>query len=203
MGEIKESGYDLFPVGIGVYTMPDGFSDEELLAFNLYEKETLVNLDQLKTTDTHILQNPLLRKTKSFIDACLSRYMNDYMNSPTECVITQSWMNFYKKGTSHHRHAHANSYLSGTLYIEAGGDDCLHFSNPHAFTIMPPISEYNMYNSNFWFVPVKSFELFVFPSWVEHSVEKVNTDRRVSLSFNSFLVGDLGSERSLNLLNIK
>ena len=203
MGNIESNSYDIFPIGIGVYYKPDSFTEQEQQTFSRYEQETLINLEQLKTVDTYVLNNIRLKNVKSFIDACLSKYMDEFMNSPTECRITQSWLNFYKKGAAHHRHAHANSYLSGVLYIEAGEGDQLHFNNPHSFTIMPPLVDYNMYNSNFWFVPVKSLELLIFPSWVDHYVEKTTTDRRVSLSFNSFPVGALGTERSINSLYIK
>ena len=36
--------------------------------------------------------------------------------------ITQSWINFTKKGEYHHPHAHPNSLISGVFYVEADKD---------------------------------------------------------------------------------
>ena len=57
---------------------------------------------------------------------------------------------------------------------------------------------YNICNSSSWWLPVETGVLFLFPSYLMHSVDTVkNNDTRISLSFNTFLKGDIGSDSEL------
>ena len=64
---------------------------------------------------------------------------------------------------------------------------------------------FNIWNSVTWFFPVNNNELILFPSWLVHKVdpnEKATTDR-ISISFNTFVRGTLGSRRGLSELILK
>ena len=51
---------------------------------------------------------------------------------------------------------------------------------------------------------MKSAELILFPSHLEHSVPENKSDmERISLSFNTFSDGILGKEKNLTYLNVK
>ena len=63
-------------------------------------------------------------------------------------------------------------------------------------------SNVNAYNTHVWGVSVNNNTLVLFPSWLEHSVErneKASSDR-ISISFNVFMKGTIGSENNLNEL---
>ena len=62
-----------------------------------------------------------------------------------------------------------------------------------------------MWNSTKWFFPINTNELILFPSWLAHEVapnKKATTDR-ISISFNTFVKGILGSKTSSTELILK
>ena len=55
-----------------------------------------------------------------------------------------------------------------------------------------------MWNSSTWFFPVQTGDLFMFPSSTTHQVEtKKGNNTRVSLAFNTFYKGNIGSNSKL------
>mgnify|MGYP003150075757 CR=1 FL=1 len=59
----------------------------------------------------------------------------------------------------------------------------------------------NAFNSAFWWFAVKTGQIMLFPSSLNHSVEaKQGNNTRVSLSFNVFIKGNIGSDDRLNTL---
>lgn len=66
-----------------------------------------------------------------------------------------------------------------------------------------PPKEWNIYNSECWWFEVGSGDLILFPSNLEHMVEPIEGDQtRISLSFNTFPVGNIGEELGLTQLKI-
>ena len=62
----------------------------------------------------------------------------------------------------------------------------------------------NNFNSNAFKLRINAGELIVFPSQTRHSVSiNKSDDIRISLSFNSFSVDKLGTERLSNELDLK
>ena len=60
--------------------------------------------------------------------------------------------------------------------------------------IVPEIEKYNICNSSTWWFPLKTGQLIMFPSSTPHEVEtKKGDNTRVSLAFNTFYKGILGS----------
>ena len=64
--------------------------------------------------------------------------------------------------------------------------------------------EYNIFNSRDWWMPAMQDTLVLFPSSLFHQVNSVEErDRdRVSLSFNTFPTGTLGSSANLSELEL-
>jgi|TARA_R110000772_G_scaffold157927_1_gene269184 hypothetical protein len=63
--------------------------------------------------------------------------------------------------------------------------------------------DYNAWNSQTWWLPVEEGALLLFPSSLQHSVPPVEGEKdRISLSFNTFPVGDLGRNVFLNELRV-
>ena len=64
-------------------------------------------------------------------------------------------------------------------------------------------NEYNTWNSLTWWIPVKSGDILLFPSYLNHSVEtKQDNNLRISLAFNTFVKGNIGSREGLSELNL-
>ena len=60
-----------------------------------------------------------------------------------------------------------------------------------------------MYNSTSWKFNVETNDLVLFPSSLEHSVEKKKgSNLRISLAFNVFIKGNIGKEDDLNDLSL-
>lgn len=113
----------------------------------------------------------------------------------SKLAVTQSWLNFNPPGTSHAAHSHANSILSGVLYInvdETTGDIKFHNPYAHARTIRNTVTEHNDFTyENYSFKP-NYLDLFVFPSNLFHSVENNTSNQtRISLAFNTFYTGHI------------
>lgn len=153
-------------------------------------------------------KNSNLLKFKHRLEKILNEFFKE-VYKPKDNVkiyITQSWLNITKKDMYHHVHYHPNSFLSGVFYISALEKDCIEFyiSNQmqDSFIKTFDVSSYGSFNSPLIWFPVEDSLLTIFPSYLQHGVPVNNTNKdRVSLSFNTFLKGTLGSkERATELI---
>ena len=119
--------------------------------------------------------------------------------------ITQSWLNYTKTDQFHHMHNHPNSYISGVFYIDVDDKvDKITFHKANYLAIELYKTKYNIFNSNSWRYPVKTGDIILFPSSLEHAVDKKKgTNIRISLSFNVFLKGTIGNKFKKTELVIK
>ena len=120
----------------------------------------------------------------------------------TELKITQSWLNKTLINEGHHYHCHPNSYLSGVFYIKTNDDDKIMFYSNDQRTnyYRPTFNNWNLVNSESWWLPTPQNSLIIFRSDLYHSVPKTLNEERVSLSFNTFPINDLGNEQSATYL---
>lgn len=141
----------------------------------------------------------------------LNEYVKNvlFIDPAHEFYLTQSWLNFNPPGSRHHRHNHSNSLISGVYYIDTIPEDSIMFIShnnntvTNNSTLQIDVTEYNVTNSNTWLVPVKNNDIIFFPSTALHEVNPNNSDRnRISLSFNVFVRGSLGTASALNKLNL-
>ena len=66
--------------------------------------------------------------------------------------------------------------------------DQIVFSHPIRYQqIQPDVGKFNIWNSDSWWIPVETGELFMFPSSLTHQVvTKKGNNTRISLAFNTF-----------------
>jgi uncharacterized protein (TIGR02466 family) len=191
---------DLFPIPLGVHIKEKCFTKKEeefILAL-----PTKSNTGNFSSQNSYVLDEPELAKLKAYCTNAVKDYF-EMVYKPvkkTEIYITQSWVNFTTKGQYHHKHAHPNSYISGVLYIKADKDtDKIHFFRNKYNQLHVNSGDFNPWNSESWYMNAEKYELLLFPSSTEHMVTYVESEEtRVSLSFNTFLRGDLGMEDSLS-----
>ena len=156
-----------------------------------------------RSTNSYLLECKELSGLKKFIEKHIDYYAHDFfkVSRKHQFYITQSWVNFNRKGETHHAHHHSNSLISGVFYV--AGDDCpINFSNPRyhifgkGFDVLT--DENNIYNAKGWRLPNENFKLILFPSHVTHFVESNMHDTpRISLSMNTFIKGSIGIKDSL------
>lgn len=196
---------NLFPIPIMFDNLSRDFSPTELNYINnLKIKDNVLNR---RSADSYILNSPELSTLKEFIENTLNFYFVE-IYKPTDGVkiyITQSWINVSAIGEQHHDHAHPNSFISGIMYISADKEiDAIHFSKIDFSPIRIIPTQYNFYNSPSWWYNVGVGDLLLFPSTLHHHVEptkeSLNRSLRISLSFNTFLTGELGSKELLSEL---
>ena len=156
-----------------------------------------------QSKDTFILDNPELSKIRTFIETKLNQYISKVYNSPDKLVITQSWLNKSGKGESHHLHHHPNSMISGVWYPAIHEKlPPIEFHNPGGDRdVALKIGEHNNFNSETFLLPLKAGELIIFPSNLYHKVPPNKSDEeRISLSFNTWPKGSMGSIDKLTYL---
>ena len=206
MNNNKGNLIPLFPTPVVKINIGRDFTKEEL---QLFLTDILVHKDKERREHNHrskehyLFDNTFaeeLKDIKEFCESQLKDYLEKIEGADTnfaELRITQSWLNKTKLGEFHHIHTHPNSYLSGVLYIKCLPNDSINFTNRNKElynNIEFPIKKITSWNPDAVKVGVKEGDLIIFPSWVPHHVAANETKDvdRISLSFNTFPIGELG-----------
>lgn len=194
----------IFPTPVLRGNIGRDFTEKEVEFFAQAQSRTIGNVLNMRTADTHVLDTPELQSLRSVIQDHIDQFARKTIsvNPRLDFYITQSWINYTKPGQAHHRHFHTNSLISGVLYISAIRDvDGICFYKAALPTIRAGDEEQNWYCANSWRFSVGAGDLILFPSNITHGVDdNSGTHVRVSLAFNAFVKGELGSETLLNHL---
>jgi len=137
---------------------------------------------------------PIISDLRKIILDNINIYANKF-NFKKELKLSNLWININEYKDSNMIHLHPNSIFSGVFYVKVP-------KNSGNFTFHNPcedfaesvfrnnISEYNTMNSSTWFFEPQEDVLFLFPSFLKHSVtpNMNKEEKRISLSFNSIIV---------------
>jgi uncharacterized protein (TIGR02466 family) len=197
--------HNLFPTPVGAFSMDSQLTADELNFVNAQDKRH--NDLNMVSVDSYLFRHPELSRISEFCEKSLQEYFQ-HMYAPKHDVqpyITQSWANYTDKGQSHHKHEHPNSVISGVFYVQAVKDvDRLYFFRSGYHQIKIPTENYNLHNSDSWWLGVEPGQLLLFPSSLSHQVAAVTTtETRISFSFNTFLKGHIGEDIGLTSLIVK
>jgi uncharacterized protein (TIGR02466 family) len=201
---IKTNIIGLFPTAVLGTKLDREFTKTELEFFKQVQTDTRKNAGNSASNDNYILDSKELASLKSFFESQLMVYRDTVLRPKNDMTIyiTQSWLNYSEPGDYHHRHNHPNSYVSGVFYIETNSYDGICFDRGYGDQLEVTPVEFNSWNSNTWKLPATPYQLYLFPSRLTHSVEKVvGTKTRISLAFNTFVSGVIGDR--INLTEIK
>jgi len=198
---------NLFPTPIYMTNMDRPFTKQELQFVEKQKNHCTKNEGNINTKDNYILNRKEFKNIKKFLDAACKDYLDRIIcpKNNIELYITQSWLNYTEENQYHHRHEHPNSIVSGVLYFDSDkANDMIKFFSPIKYQqIKPEIddSKYNIWNSSSWWFTVETGQLVMFPSSTTHQVDtKKGNNTRVSLAFNTFYKGAVGSNSSLTEL---
>ncbi len=165
------------------------------------------NVGNLTSVDKNVLERKEFKVLKKFCVDSVNHFFQRTMRpkNDVELYITQSWLNISDTHQYHHKHHHPNSYYSGVFYLHANPEvDKISFSNPNKFFLYNDPESFTVWNSNVWEVPAGTGILYMFPSDFEHEVPKVkNFEKRISLSFNTWIRGNLGVESESTFISFK
>ena len=199
--------HSIFPTPIYTTKMNRAFTKQELQFVKKQKKHCINNKGNINTKDNYILNRKQFKNIKKFLDKCCKDYLDTIIcpKNNVELYITQSWLNYTEANQYHHRHEHPNSVVSGVLYFDSDikNDKILFTSSKGYQQIKPEIdnTKWNLWNSGTWFFSVETGNLFMFPSSTTHQVEtKKGTNTRISLAFNTFYKGTVGSNSELTEL---
>ena len=198
---------NIFPTPIYTTKIDREFTKQELQFVKKQKKHCMSNTGNINTKDNYVLNRKEFKNIKKFLDKHCKNYLNTVIcpKNNINLYITQSWLNYTEANQYHHKHAHPNSIISGVFYFDSDikNDKILFSSNKGYEQIKPIIDEtkYNIWNSETWFFPVKTGNLFMFPSSTNHQVKnKQGSNTRISLAFNTFYKGTVGSNKALTEL---
>ena len=197
----------IFPTPIYTTKMDRGFTKQELQFVKEQKKHCTNNEGNVSTKDNYILNRKEFKNIKKFLDKHCKDYLDTVIcpKDNIELYITQSWLNYTEANQYHHKHEHPNSVVSGVLYFDSDiKNDKIFFSHSKGYQQIRPETDkekFNLWNSQTWFFPVETGDLFMFPSSTTHQVEtKKGNNTRISLAFNTFYKGTIGSNTQLTEL---
>jgi uncharacterized protein (TIGR02466 family) len=195
---------NLFPTPVAFFKFGRDLTEAELEFIK--NQEHYPNDGNTTSKDRKILKNKELTEIRDFIEDSMLEYFKE-IHAPkfdVSLYLTQSWANYTEKGQFHHKHAHPNSLVSGVFYPQADSKvDKIYFYKNDYERIEIPAAKYNPYNSESWWFEVSAGDLILFPSHLNHMVKiKEDDSTRISIAFNTFLKGYIGSDESLTGLHL-
>lgn len=133
-----------------------------------------------------------LRHLCSLIEPHLAQFGALILGEQLNWSIKELWVNVLEAGGRQSLHNHANSFISGVVYLTdshtsantvfskaPGGVDYV-FNNQNARTQLGP------YNAGKWSAPdAAAGDMLLFPSYLLHEVPVNQGSRRISLAFNA------------------
>jgi len=152
------------------------------------------------TVETNVLDLEDWKLLRDAVQIELDFLTRDFFEQDLDKVklkITQSWLNINEDKESHALHTHPNSYISGVVYLNAVEGDSIRFTDTRfntrvSFMSMPTRP-----------IPVKKGDMVLFDSQISHNVDSNDRkEKRISLAFNTFPVGEFGSELGLTYVKI-
>ena len=202
---MKHSIQSIFPTPIYISNINRPYTKQELEFVNQQKKICVTNEGNTTTKNNYILKTKELKNINKFLEQHCQNYLQQVIcpKNNVELYITQAWVNYTHKDQYHHKHEHPNSIISGVLYFYSDiQNDKILFTHPISYKqISPEIDKFNLWNSHTWFFPVETGNLFMFPSSTTHQVEtKQGNNTRISLAFNTFYKGTIGSNSDLTEL---
>jgi uncharacterized protein (TIGR02466 family) len=137
-------------------------------------------------------ESPLFAKAAELIMPKLVEYGAHMFGERLRWIMKEMWVNIMDRGGRQAMHNHANSFVSGVVYLtpthpgsqtvfmkSPGGHDFM-FKNDH------PQTQPTQFSADKWISPApQPGDLVLFPSYLMHAVPPNQGDRRITLSFNS------------------
>ena len=206
MKNFNSSITSLFPIPLYETKLNREFTEKEINFVKARKNNATPNEGNSSSKNNYILETRELNEIKKFLELCCQDYLDKVIcpSNDVQLYITQSWLNFTKENQYHHQHSHPNSLISGVLYFDVDkNDDRIYFFNTQykSISLETRKDKFNLWNSSSWWFPIFTGQLVMFPSSLVHSVKnKIGENTRISLSFNTFVKGKMGSNSLLTEL---
>jgi hypothetical protein len=136
--------------------------------------------------------SPLLVEVAALLSPLLPEFGGLLFGERLGWSLKEMWVNVLETGGRQAMHNHANSFISGVVYLTPTHDDArtvfmkspggteFAFRNDHAGVTT------NSYNADKWVSPSPDpGDVVLFPSYLMHAVPMNPGERRISLAFNA------------------
>ena len=158
---------------------------EEFCTFMPGFQTTLDNYNTLQPPYDFAGRPQLYEDIKELVSS--SGKLLGYAHSGYTPVVRRLWLNEMQSGSESRTHSHIGNHFSACIYVDVPkGADSIVFNSPKQRfdyeTI--EISEYTPYNSTQWTFNPREGELYLWESWMQHSVPRLEfagTRRTVAL----------------------
>jgi uncharacterized protein (TIGR02466 family) len=196
---------ELFPTIVGVFEY-DGFDRDApawrgAIADVIAERARKLGVPQCQTD--HLLHHrPEFVELVAFFRQCAADYMVALRYKPAlELRLQGCWASILRGVDRFELHEHANSFLSGSFYIDADSNaQPIRFLDPRPQARMHdlPVEAPMRINQRYYEIEATNGRLVLFPSWLAHRVRPSLSDvPRTSMSFNLTLHGEVGYDEHL------
>jgi hypothetical protein len=165
------------------------------LAEHFTAKATRDNNSSPNLAHTEMLgpsDSPLLVEAASLITPKMSDFGVHLFGERMPWLLKEMWVNVLDAGGRQAMHNHANSFISGivyltpthpssqTVFMKAPGGTDFTFKNDHKGTTL------GEFNADKWVSPApEPGDMVLFPSYLMHAVPPNQGERRITLSFNA------------------
>lgn len=147
----------------------------------------LVHTAMLRPSDS-----PLLVEAAALISPRLADFGALLFGEPLGWSLKEMWVNFMAHGGRQAMHNHANSFVSGVVYLTPtdAASSTVFMKSPggHEFAFKndnPRVSP-NAFNGDQWISPpAEAGDMVLFPSYLMHAVPPNQGARRISMAFNA------------------
>lgn len=201
--------YELFPTPVALYEY-DGSIDDELnylksIAYLVRQSNNHQSPSiRLRSGDDFLLKRKEMKNITKFVNKSLKDYATNILGIDESLQVTQSWANKSKRGNGQGKHNHPNSLISGVFYFQTNESAHIEFMKSATEQLIMYPTRINSMNATGYSLNTKSKQCILFPSSLNHAVAVNNSDEEhISLSFNTFYLGDFGSKENLTHLNVK
>lgn len=172
---------------------------QQIIDINVDDILTLINTENTSVNKSNIggwqsdniCDTPKYHNLLSTIEIHINDFANK-LNMKYVQKINNAWININYKDSYNSKHIHPNSMLSGVVYLKTlnnCGDITFYHPLGHQLQYDWDKNNFNSehtYNSYCWDMPVLEKCLYIFPSWLSHSVNKNTSDsERISIAFNT------------------
>jgi len=192
--------YNLWPIPIYEAEIPVKQEWKDVIVNSEYDRTHINNSDISK--DRYILNN--IPDLKSDIEKHCELFVRKYLSvkDNAKFYLQNSWCNIHGPEEESQIHYHGNSLLSGVYYPifpKNSGNIAFHrgtiYNNIFNASIRFEYEEHNNVTAEQYVLGPKEGTIVIFPSHLEHSVEKNNSnENRYSLAFNFYVRGKFGKE---------
>ena len=192
--------HNLWPIPIYQGEIPVKQEWKDAVINTEYERTHVNNSDISK--DRYILNTiPDLKKD---IENHCERFVRKYLTvkDNAQFYLQNSWCNIHGPEESSQIHFHASSLLSGVYYPilpKNSGNISFHkgsiYNNVFHQSIRFEYEENNNITAEQYVINLKEGDIVLFPSHLDHSVQKNNSnEKRYSIAFNFYVRGKFGKE---------